>query len=166
MKNILKVNEKFDIGALIISLLISLGLGTVVGMFTSNSSKIYGELIKPKFSPPGFIFSIVWTVLYVLMGIAAYRIYLYGKDGVPVKRALLAYAIQLVLNFLWPFIFFNCRLYGLAFIELCILWIAIVITTIRFYKIDKTAAYLMIPYIIWVTFAGVLNFFIWKLNEM
>lgn len=166
MKNVFKVKGKYDLGALIISLIITEGIGFVIGMFISNSTDIYSKLVKPSFAPPGYVFPIVWGIMYALMAIAAYRIYLCGKNGIPIKSALFSYTIQLILNFLWSFIFFKFNLYGLAFLELCLLWLAIVITTVKFYKIDKVSAYLMIPYILWVTFAGVLNFFVWKLNEM
>lgn len=166
MKNVFKVKGKYDVGALIISLIITEGIGFVVGMFISNSTDIYSKLIKPSFAPPGYVFPIVWTIMYALMAIAAYRIYLYGKSGGNIKSALFSYTIQFILNFLWSFIFFKFNLYGLAFLELCLLCLAIVITTVKFYRIDKVSAYLMIPYIIWVAFAGVLNFFVWKLNEM
>lgn len=164
--NIFKVNGKFNLGDLIISLLITLGGGYVIGKFIKESVQVYGTLNKPWFSPPAIVFPIVWTILYILMAIAAYRIFLRHKQGKKTKSALWFYIIQLVLNFAWSIIFFNFKLYGLAFIELIILLIFIVITTIKFLKFDKIAGILMIPYIIWVSFAGVLNFFVWLLNEM
>lgn len=164
--NIFKVNGKFNLGDLIISLLITLGGGYVIGKFAQESIQVYGTLNKPWFSPPDIVFPIVWTILYILMAIAAYRIFLRHKQGGKTKSALWFYIIQLVLNFAWSIIFFYLKLYGLAFIELIILLIFIVITTIKFFKFDKIAGILMIPYIIWVSFAGVLNFFIWMLNEM
>lgn len=164
--NIFKVNGKFNLGDLIISLLITLGGSFVVGKFISGSTEMYEGLNRPWFSPPSWVFSVVWTILYILMGIAAYRIYLRYKEGEKTKGALIFYGIQLLLNFAWSIIFFVFRLYGLAFIELIILLIFIIITTIKFFKFDKVAGWLMVPYIIWVSFAGVLNFFIWMLNEM
>ncbi|ELC8458146.1 tryptophan-rich sensory protein [Clostridium perfringens] len=164
--NIFKVNGKFNLGDLIISLLITLGGVYVIGKFTQESVQVYGTLNKPWFSPPAIVFPIVWTILYILMAIAAYRIFLRHKQGEKTKSALWFYIIQLVLNFAWSIIFFHFKLYGLAFIELIILLIFIVITTIKFFKFDKIAGILMIPYIIWVSFAGVLNFFVWMLNEM
>lgn len=164
--NIFKVNGNFNLGDIIISLLLTLGGGFVVGRFIENSEQIYSTLNKPWFSPPALVFPIVWTILYILMGIAAYRIYLRHKQGEKTKAALWFYIVQLLLNFAWSIVFFYFKLYGLAFIELIILLIFIVITTIKFFKFDKIAGILMIPYIIWVSFAGVLNFFIWMLNEM
>lgn len=164
--NIFKVNSKFNLGDLIISLLISLGGSLAVGKLISGSAKMYENLNRPWFSPPSWVFSVVWTVLYILMGVASYRIYLRYKGGDKVKGALLLYGLQLILNFAWSIIFFVFKLYGLAFIELIILLIFIIITTIKFFKFDKIAGWLMVPYIVWVSFAGVLNLFIWMLNEM
>lgn len=164
MKN--KEKKNVDIGALIISLLISLGGGFIAGIFNKNSMVMYSNLQKPAFSPPEVLFPIVWTILYILMGIAAYRVYIVIKESNTSKAPLVLYGVQLLLNFLWPFLFFKFRLYGLAFIELVILFILIILTTISFFKRDKVAGILMIPYALWVAFAGVLNFFVWMLNEM
>ncbi|QHI73623.1 TspO/MBR family protein [Aminipila terrae] len=125
----------------------------------------FQQLNKPDFAPPGSIFPIVWTILFILMGIASYRIYLKGTENQNVKSALIFYAVQLIVNFFWSILFFGFGMRGLAFIWLIILWILIVITTVKFYKIDKTAGYLMIPYILWVSFAGVLNYSVWMLNR-
>lgn len=167
MKNILKVQEKMDVGAFIISLLIAEGTGFIAGAFTKNSMAMYNTLNKPPFSPPAIVFPIIWPILYALMALAAYRVYMVGKTTEEnVKGALMLYGIQLILNFLWPFLFFTFRLYGLAFIEIVILLIFIVLTTIAFFKKDKISGMLMIPYILWVAYAAVLNFFIWATNEM
>lgn len=166
MKNKNKENKKVDIGSLIISLLISVGGGFIAGIFNKNSMMMYTNLQKPAFSPPAILFPIVWTILYILMGIAAYRVYMVIKETNTSKAPLVLYGVQLLLNFLWPFLFFKFRLYGLAFIELVILFIFIILTTVSFFKRDKVAGILMIPYALWVAFAGVLNFFVWMLNEM
>ena len=137
-----------------------------VGIFNKNSMMMYTNLQKPAFSPPAILFPIVWTILYILMGIAAYRVYMVIKETNTSKAPLVLYGVQLLLNFLWPFLFFKFRLYGLAFIELVILFIFIILTTVSFFKRDKVAGILMIPYALWVAFAGVLNFFVWMLNEM
>lgn len=165
-KNIFKVNGKFNLGTLIISILIAQGVGVLSAAFTMGSSNLYMKLERPIFSPPPIVFGVVWPILYLLMGIAAYRIYMRGKEGENVKRALVLYAIQLILNFAWSFIFFRFKLYGLAFVELIILLIVIIFTTIEFFKKDKIAGFLMLPYVIWVSFAALLNFYIWKFNEM
>ncbi|MDY4949870.1 MAG: TspO/MBR family protein [Clostridium cadaveris] len=166
MKKGNKEKKKVDIGALIISLIISVGGGFIAGIFNKNYILMYSNLQKPVFSPPAIVFPIVWTILYILMGIAAYRVYMVIKETNTSKIPLVFYGIQLILNFLWPFLFFNFRLYGLAFVELVVLFIFIILTTIAFFKRDKVAGMLMIPYAAWVAFAGVLNFFVWMLNEM
>lgn len=165
MFGLFKIKGDFNLGDLIISIVIHLGGGWLVGIIVGNSKELYETLEKPIFSPPSIVFPIVWSILYVMMTIAAYRIYeLKKKENV--KGALGFYVIQLVLNFLWSIIFFKFRLYGLAFIELIILLIFILISIWKFIRVDKIAGYLLIPYALWCTFAGVLNFFIWMLNEM
>jgi benzodiazapine receptor len=165
MSNILKVDGKIKIGAAILSIIIPLAVGGLSAYLGMSNVKDYETFIKPAFSPPGWVFPIVWTILYILMGLAAYRIWGHGKNGEDTKKALVLYGIQLFLNFLWTIIFFRFRLYGLAFVELLVLLVFIMLTTFEFFKIDKIAGYLMIPYILWVSFAGVLNFAIWYLNS-
>lgn len=164
MFNIFKVDGKKSIVALIISVLIAEGIGFLSGFLSMNTSSAYENFNKPSFSPPGWVFPIVWTILFFLMAVAAYRIWLKGKSGVDIKKALTLYGIQLFFNFLWSIIFFRYRLYAIAFLELLLLLVFILLTTFEFHKIDKIAGYLMIPYIAWVSFAGVLNFAIWMLN--
>ncbi len=150
---------------LLISIFISEGVGALSAFLSSgNMEMVFDTLIKPSFAPPAWVFAPVWIILYALMGIAAYRIFKLGCNKKGVKSALLFYAIQLFLNFLWTIIFFRFELIGLAFIEIVILLIFIIITTVKFFKLDKCAGYLMVPYIIWVAFATVLNYYIWILN--
>ncbi|OBR96500.1 TspO/MBR family protein [Clostridium ragsdalei P11] len=163
--NVFKVNGERHIGKLIISIIIAEGVGATSAFLGMSNQEMYSQLVKPVFSPPGWIFPIVWIILFFLMGTAAYRVWIRGKQGEDVKRALVLYAIQLALNFMWTIIFFRFQLYGLAFLELMILLVFILMTTFEFSKIDKTAAYLMIPYILWVSFAGILNYAIWMLNK-
>lgn len=146
-----------------ISILISVGVGTLSAFFTMNSMEIYKELEKPPLSPPGFLFPIVWTILYVLMGIAAYLIY---RSNSPDRgKALLLYGVQLLVNGLWPVLFFDRQMYLLAFLWLLLLWGLILLTILRFCAINKCAAYLLLPYLIWVTFAGYLNLGVYLLNR-
>lgn len=154
-----------NIKKLIISILIPVLVGVLSGYITADSMKLYNDLIKPSFAPPGYIFGIVWPILYVLMGIASYRVWKYGNDRNEVKSALKFYAIQLVLNFMWPIIYFNLGLRGFALIWIILLLIFVIITTIKFYKIDKVAGYLMIPYVLWLMFATALNYYTWILNK-
>ncbi len=164
MFNIFKVKGKKSIIALIISVLLAEGIGFLSGFLSITPASTYENFNKPSFSPPAWVFPVVWTILFFLMAIAAYRIWVKGKSGEDVTRALFLYFIQLLLNFLWSIIFFRLRLYAIAFLELLVLLVFILLTTFEFHKIDKTAAYLMIPYIAWVSFAGVLNYTIWMLN--
>ena len=124
----------------------------------------YRVMNQPPLSPPGWVFPIVWTVLYLLMGEASYRVLTSGKDQTQVKRALTAYGVQLFLNFLWPLVFFGGQMYLAAFVILIILWVTIFITLRRFSDIDETAGNLLIPYLLWVTFAGYLNLGVFLLN--
>lgn len=164
--NIFKVNGEFKLIPLLINILIPLLGGAIVGYLNKNAMSTYEALKKPFFNPPGIVFPIVWTILYILMGIAAYRIFMKNKQGVDDKGGYFYYLVQLMINFLWSFVFFTFRLYGVSFIVIIILFILILITLIKFIKVDRIAGFLLIPYLIWVSFAGVLNYLIWVLNEM
>ena len=124
----------------------------------------YKALNQPPLSPPGWVFPVVWTVLYLLMGEASYRVLTSGKPKDQVKKALIAYGAQLALNLLWSPVFFGGQMYLTAFFVLVALWVAIVITLRRFSNIDERAGDLLIPYLLWVTFAGYLNFGVFLLN--
>ena len=125
----------------------------------------YAGIIKPTFSPPSWIFAPVWIILFALMGIAAYLVYEKGTGKKLVKVALGIFTIQLLLNMKWSLLFFGMHNPGLAFVEIIFLWLVILLTIISFFKISKSAAYLLIPYILWVSFASFLNFSIWQLNS-
>lgn len=159
------LKKPFNLLSLIIAILIPLAVGFLSSFLSRSGMEAYQSLIKPAFSPPGWIFAPVWTVLYILMGIASYRIWRLGPENPEVRSALKSYAMQLALNFLWSILFFGLGLRFLAFIDIILLLIFILITTIQFYRLDKPAAYLMIPYILWVSFAAVLNYTIWQLNR-
>ena len=148
---------------LIISLLIPLLVGGISAL-VSMPQNIYGELVKPPLSPPSIVFPIVWTILFILMGISAYFVYIARVDQTKKRTALATWAVQLFLNFTWSILFFNLHLYLLSFIWIILLWIAILAMIIQFYKISPIAAYLQIPYLVWVTFAAYLNFGIFMLN--
>lgn len=148
---------------LLISLLISLGVGGLAGIISSGSTDIYNELNLPALSPPSIVFPIVWTILYILMGISAYMIY--RSNSKYKEDALKIYGVQLLLNFSWSLIFFNMQNCVLAFVVLVFLWVAILLMIRVFYKINPLAAYLQIPYLVWVTFAGYLNLSICLLNK-
>lgn len=150
---------------LFISIFICLIIGGVSGYFTVNEIPTwYATLNKPSFNPPNWIFSPVWTTLYILMGISFWLIWKSnGKEGIK-NRAMLYFAIQIILNFFWSIIFFSFHQPGIAFIEIVLMWLFILFSIISFYPISKIASYLLVPYICWVSFASVLNFFIWRLN--
>lgn len=124
----------------------------------------YQTLNKPSFSPPDWIFGPLWTILYFLMGVAAYLIWIKGLEKKAVKTALSFFIAQLVFNFFWSILFFGFQSPVLGLIDILILWILILITIIKFHKISKTASYLLIPYLLWVTFATILNLSIVLLN--
>ncbi len=124
----------------------------------------FEQINKPPLSPPGWLFPVVWTVLYIFMGIASYLVLESDSSHKDIINALTFYGVQLFFNFLWSILFFNFSLYGIAFIWLLILWVLIIITTVLFGKISKLSALLLIPYFLWVTFAGYLNFGIAVLN--
>ncbi len=147
---------------LIVSILIPLAVGGLSAFLTKDSMSTFEAVAKPPLSPPGWLFPVVWTVLYTLMGIASYLVYTSEKFGK--KQALYFYAAQLTVNFLWSIIFFNLTAYLFAFIWLLLLWVLILLTLIRFYRINENAGLLLIPYLIWVTFAGYLNLGIFLLN--
>lgn len=164
--NIFKVRREFKLIPLLINTLIPVLGGAFVGYLNRNTMDTYETLKKPFFTPSNIVFPVVWTILYILMGIAAYRIFMRNKQGIDDKGGYFFYLVQIIINFLWSFIFFTFRLYGISFIVLVILLIFILITFIKFIKIDRLAGFLLIPYLIWVSFAGILNFLIWALNEM
>ena len=148
--------------SLIISLLISLGVGGLSAFVTMGSMDIYKYLDKPPLAPPPIVFPIVWTILFILMGISSYLVYdSYDENK---NKALLIYGIQLVVNFLWPIFFFVLNYRLIALFIIIALLILIIIMIIKFYKINKLAAYLQIPYVIWVAFATYLNLGFYILN--
>lgn len=149
----------------IVSIVIALAVGGVSALLTSGNMDLYSEITKPPLAPPSILFPIVWTLLYVLMGVSAALVY-NEKEAQPdeVKSALTVYGINLFLNFFWSIIFFNMRAFLFSFIWLVALWIVILIMIIKFYKIKPIAGILQIPYLLWVTFAGYLNLAIFLLN--
>lgn len=152
---------KFD--KLWISILIPLAVGQISALLTRSPSDTYEMLNKSSVSPPGAIFPIVWTILYILMGISCYLIITSGSEDT--KNALIWYSLQLALNFFWSLIFFNLEFYLFAFIWLLLLIIVIIIMILKFYKINPLAAYLQIPYLLWCIFAAYLNLSICLLNK-
>jgi tryptophan-rich sensory protein len=155
MKNILKLT---------LCITIPLLIGAISGIATASSIDTwYVELTKPTFNPPNYLFGPVWTCLYILMGISFYMILQSPKTELR-KKAIIIFCTQLFLNFCWSFLFFKFQLLGLAFIEIIFIWVSIVMMIILYFEINKTAALLQIPYLLWVSFASILNGSIWFLN--
>jgi tryptophan-rich sensory protein len=149
----------------LISILLPLSLGAIAGMFTSQSvPEWYATLNRPSFNPPNWIFGPVWTTLYILMGTSFFLIWKQEASKVR-NRAILIFLLQLILNFAWSFIFFYFKMIGLALVEIILLWISIVMMLIVFYKIKPIASYINIPYLLWVSFATVLNASYYILNR-
>jgi len=140
-------------------------LAAFIGNFFTmpNIQTWYATLNKPSFSPPNWLFGPVWTILFILMAIAAFLVF-QTKDNSKRKTALTFYFIQLVFNSFWSILFFGLHSPKFAFFEIIILWILILITLIKFLKIKKIAGLLLVPYLLWVSFASILNLFIWLIN--
>jgi tryptophan-rich sensory protein len=150
---------------LVIAIVVSELAGIVGSVFTVSSIPTwYATLQKPSFSPPNWIFGPVWTTLYFLMGIAVFLVWKKGLERKDVKIALGVFGGQLVLNALWSIIFFGLHNPFWAFVEIIVLWLAILWTMFAFYKISRPAAYLLLSYILWVSFAAYLNYSIWIIN--
>lgn len=150
----------------VISILIALGTGGLSAFFTRNNMNVFDNIVKPPLTPPMWLFPIVWGILFILMGIGAALIFVNREDNKEAARdALFFYGLQLIVNFFWSLIFFNMQSYLFAFIWLLLLHILIVIMIIKFRKISPLAAYLQLPYLAWVSFAGYLNFAIFILNR-
>lgn len=150
------------IKTLIISVLIPLAVGGLSALISMNAMDRYADVVQPSFAPPAVLFPIVWTVLYILMGISSYMVF--ESKSPNRKKALETYAVQLAANFLWSIIFFNLGMYLLAFLWLILLFIITAVMTVKFYRIKPAAGFLQIPYVLWLVFAGVLNWFVFMLN--
>lgn len=142
-----------------------LGIGFLSSFFSGSAVKeIFLYLNKPSFAPPAWVFAPAWTVLYILIGISAFLIW-QKKDEKNIKPAISIFFIQLFLNYIWSIIFFGNLNYFLAFIDISLLWISIVIMMFVFFKISKPAGFILIPYLLWVSFASALNYYVWILNS-
>ena len=148
---------KIKIKPLVVALILPLATGGLASLLSRGRMDLFGTVEKPPLSPPAWLFPVAWTILYVLMGVASYRVFTARAASAEKNRALLFYGIQLAFNFFWTLIFFNLGAYWFAFVWLAALLALIVITTMKFRRIDRPAAYLMLPYIVWVIFAGYLN---------
>lgn len=139
--------------------------GLLSGLISREGTALYSQLAqKPPLSPPGWLFPVVWTILYALMGISAAKIWAAPRSQAR-SRGLNLFIAQLIVNFFWSPIFFNARAYGLAFAWLLLLWALVFLMIREFRKVEKTAARLQIPYLIWLTFAAYLNWGVWQMNR-
>lgn len=154
-----KINE-----TLIICILIPLAVGSISSLLSGSGMQTFNRLNQPALSPPGFLFPIVWTILYILMGIASYLVLTSDKSPDQIRAAIIIYGMQLTVNFFWSIFFFRFEWYLFSFFWLLLLWGLILFTIVLFYRISKPASYLLIPYLLWVTFAGYLNLSIYLLN--
>ena len=156
--------NKSSVAKFVGSLALTLGTGLVAGLFSMNAKAVYGSLKMPAFAPPAWIFAPIWIILYILMGISFFLIIRHGTKTPGVKSAVFYFCLQLFFNLLWSVLFFTLGLYAAALVDIIILLFYIIVTIYKSYKIDKTAAILMLPYLIWVAYAAALNFAIVLLN--
>ena len=154
-----------DIVKLIICCGVPLAIGFAGSFFTNSSLDWYQTLAKPVFTPPSWVFAPVWTVLYLLMGISAFLVWRKGLANAAGKTAAAAFILQLVFNALWVPIFFGAKQPLFAFMDIVVLWLAIVATIVSFQKVSRLSAVLLVPYMVWVSFATVLNAGIYMLNR-
>ena len=154
---------KINIKKLLINLALPLAVGGLSALISGGMGN-YQVMNQPPLSPPGWVFPVVWTILYLLMGYGAYRVSQSGAEQEEIRKAMGVYWAQLALNFLWSPVFFGLQWYLVAFFILVALWVLIYLTINRFSKLDKLAGDLLIPYLLWVTFAGYLNFGVYLLN--
>ena len=162
----MKKETKRTVLTFVIAIALPLAIGGFSAFLTKDNMNIYGEINTPPLSPPAFLFPVVWTILYIFMGVSSAFIWLNRSDNKEIAdRGLLIYAVSLFFNFVWSLIFFNFRAYLFACIWLAVMLILIILTVINYRKTVPLAAYLQIPYILWTAFAGYLNFGVWMLNR-
>ena len=159
---ILTIKSNINWKHLLFSIAIPLLTGGISSLITMDGFKKYQSFTQPPLSPPSIVFPIVWTILYILMGISSYLIF--EKKDIDNRKALTLYAIQLAINFIWPIFFFGFDAFLFAFVILLILWFTVLMTIISFSKINRAAALIMIPYFLWLTFAAYLNLGVYILN--
>lgn len=149
----------------LVSIAVPLAVGGLAALLTKNSMDIYDRIIQPPLAPPGKLFPFVWGALYLLMGIGCYLICTASAPEAKRMAALIPYALQLVVNFFWPLLFFKLQAFLFAFLWLLLLLFLVISMILAFRKVSKTAARLQLPYALWVTFAAYLNFAVWFLNR-
>ena len=155
------MDKSSQITGLVISIIICLGVGFIAGRF--QPGEWYQSLVKPTWTPPGWVFPVVWTLLYIMMGVAAWLVWK-QKGFIAASLPLSFFILQLVLNGLWTVFFFGLKSPGLALVDIAFLWAAILATVIMFWIRQPLAGILLLPYLLWVSFASALNYSIWRLN--
>jgi len=154
-----------EILKLLICIIICESAGVIGSIFTTPAIPgWYAALVKPPFTPPNWVFAPAWAGLYLLMGISAFLVWRKGLDNHRVNSGLRIFILQLILNTLWSFLFFGLKSPLLGFLEIMLLWIAILLTILGFFRVSKIAGFLLLPYFAWVSFAAILNFSLWRLN--
>ena len=147
--------------ALVIILLVTLGSGALVGFLTRDSMSVYSQIVKPSFAPPSWLFPVAWSILYAAMSVSLWLIL---RQDQPSRGIVVLYALQLLVNLVWPFIFFTMQAFGLAFWCLILLLALVIWLMIRAFQVTPAAGWLLVPYAAWCTFAAVLNFAVARLN--
>ncbi len=148
-----------------IGIIIPVAVGLLSAFLTRENMDVYQSIVKPALAPPAILFPIAWTVLYVLMGIGSALVYLINANSADKTQALLIYGLQLAVNFFWSIFFFNNRAFLTSFVWLLLLWALIIAMIFSFRKVNRATAWLQVPYLRWVTFAGYLNLIIYLLNR-
>ena len=164
-----KVSTFSKVWRIALCILVPLGGGFIISMFTRDTMEKFGSFNQPPLAPPAWLFPVAWTILYILMGVASYLIYAKYRDGKKAEKSLakaglIVYGIQLALNFIWTPLFFTGGLYWVAFAVLALMWIAEIVLLVLSFKTSRAAFWCLLPYLLWTTFAGYLNIGIAVLN--
>ncbi len=158
------MKKRINVKLLIFCILLPLAVGAFSAFLSKDGMASFAEISKPAITPPPIVFIVVWTLLYIMMGIASYLVLVSNAPTASVDAALRIYALQLAFNFFWSIFFFGISAYLFSFVWLVALWIIILANIAAFYKISKPAGVLLIPYFLWVSFAGYLNISVYLLN--
>ncbi len=156
--------KRMRIGTLIFALFVPLLVGGLSAALSYRAMLAYGTMNKPPLSPPPWVFSVVWTLLYIMMGVASYFVLVSEAELSNKVSALIVYSIQLLLNFMWSIFFFNMSLHLVAFFWLMLMWCMVLYCAYEFYSINRVASFLLFPYVLWLTFAAYLNFGVFYLE--
>ena len=159
------MKHRIQWGKLAVSLAIPLAVGGLAAFLTRDGMKLFAMVKQPPLSPPAWLFPVVWTILYLMMGAASYLVCTAGVSETRRSRALTVYGLSLAANFLWPILFFTVEAWLLALFLLLVLWILVAVSALLFSAIDNRAGKLMLPYLVWLSFAVYLNVGVWLLNK-